>query len=99
MNAYIFASLKLFHEGPLRTKYRISLHQCYVANMNVMCNTSVKQRCPISPKEAQYNSKMFDITNQKMIDMKDVPYFMRSGSDFTRQEVKSFRSFVVVAIS
>ena len=39
--------MRLKYESHLRTKYRMSMYQCYVALMNAMCNISTSKRCQL----------------------------------------------------
>jgi len=47
------------YEGPLRIKYWMSICQCYVAQMNAMCNISTREKnnraCELIPNSAKTN--------------------------------------------
>ena len=52
--------IRYFYEGLLRTKYRICIYPCYVANMNAMRNKSISKHvinlgCPIKLKDVRHN--------------------------------------------
>ena len=50
----------LSYEGPLRTKYRMCIYQCYAAYMNAMCNISTS-------KHVRYKLKVSDKTKRCFI--------------------------------
>ena len=49
-----------YYEGPLRTKYRMCIYQCYAAYMNAMCNISTS-------KHVRYKLKVSDKTKRCFI--------------------------------